>query len=461
MRRPRSCRDISRGWGMSEDWERHNLKDCVEFYSGTGFSERFQGSTQGEIPFYKVSDMSIPGNERLLTKANNYVSEILAEKKGWRVVPQKSIVFAKVGAALLLNRRRITSRPSLIDNNMMALRPKPMMSTEWLFRQMCRVDFPIFVQDGAVPSVNQNQIGELHIRIPEEIEQSAITRILDTLDSAIQETESLIEKLKAIKQGLLHDLLTRGVDENGKLRPPREEAPQLYKESELGWIPKEWEICRLGEHLQNKPSNGYSPQEGSEWTGTAMLGLGCLTLEGFVPRQIKIAPPRDVHFGDAILRDFDILMSCSNTFDLVGLAGIYRDIGSPCIYPDLMMRLIPKQDLNHNYLDSVLRYHHTRRQIQNAAVGTSSSMMKISGHVVSNLLIPFPDMPEQIRICKMMEVLQVKVDAEKLTNSKTIGMKKALMDDLLTGRVRVTSLLAAHPELGQTRKVSPAAAAAR
>ncbi len=69
--------------------------------------------------------------------------------------------------------------------------------------------------------------------------------VLDTLDTAIHETEAIIAKLKAVKQGLLHDLLTRGIDANGELRPPQAEAPHLYKQSPLGWIPKEWETSSV------------------------------------------------------------------------------------------------------------------------------------------------------------------------------------------------------------------------
>ncbi len=73
-------------------------------------------------------------------------------------------------------------------------------------------------------------------------QQVRIADILATLDTAIHETDAIIAKLKVIKQGLLHDLLTRGIDANGEMRPPQAEALHLYKGSPLGWIPKEWEI---------------------------------------------------------------------------------------------------------------------------------------------------------------------------------------------------------------------------
>jgi len=78
----------------------------------------------------------------------------------------------------------------------------------------------------------------------DDAERSAIAYILDTADEAIVKTETLIAKLKAIKQGLLHDLLTRGLDENGELRDP-ERPPEQFKDSPLGLIPGEWEVLPL------------------------------------------------------------------------------------------------------------------------------------------------------------------------------------------------------------------------
>ena len=82
--------------------------------------------------------------------------------------------------------------------------------------------------------------------LPSLLEQRKIARILTTLDNLIEKTEALIAKYQAIKQGMMHDLFTRGVDAHGHLRPPQAEAPDLYKQSELGWIPKEWEVHPCG-----------------------------------------------------------------------------------------------------------------------------------------------------------------------------------------------------------------------
>jgi len=81
--------------------------------------------------------------------------------------------------------------------------------------------------------------------VPEVAVQHRVSEILSTVDEAIEQTKALIAKTQQIKAGLMHDLFTRGLTADGRLRPPREEAPQLYKESPLGWIPKEWDTATL------------------------------------------------------------------------------------------------------------------------------------------------------------------------------------------------------------------------
>ena len=103
--------------------------------------------------------------------------------------------------------------------------------------------------------------------VPPLPQQRKIARILTTLDNVITQTEALIAKYQAIKQGLMHDLFTRGVDATGKLRPPQSEAPELYKQSELGWIPKEWEVHELGAVCTWMSGGTPSKSNPEFWTG--------------------------------------------------------------------------------------------------------------------------------------------------------------------------------------------------
>ena len=110
---------------------------------------------------------------------------------------------------------------------------------------------------------NPNIIFALKAFIPKDNQQHRIAQILSTCDSVIEKTQAAIAKYRAIKQGMLHDLFTRGIDINtGKLRPKYEDAPALYKESKLGMVPKEWDVVRL-EDLTEKIGSGITPTGGS------------------------------------------------------------------------------------------------------------------------------------------------------------------------------------------------------
>ncbi|SCU73995.1 Type I restriction modification DNA specificity domain protein (fragment) [Cupriavidus necator] len=284
--------------------------------------------------------------------------------------------------------------------------------------------------------------------------QPVIAKVLETVEAAITQTEVIISKLKAVKQGLLHDLLTRGIDTNGDLRPPQDEAPHLYQASPLGWIPKDWDGGTLGVWLDGNPRNGYSPKEAPEWTGVQMLGLGCLTTDGFLPVQLKPAPYGDKRLADARLRDGDLLVSRANTRDLVGLVGIYKDVGTPCTYPDLMMRLAPSAETSAEFLQLVLQSSRTRKQIQANAVGTSASMVKISGRIVSNLVVAMPKKIEQGLILNKVTAIDTRLRTELQKANVMWEIKAGLMDDLLTGRVRVTPLLKTQQEQHEAEEVA-------
>src|SRR5262249_22034230 len=110
---------------------------------------------------------------------------------------------------------------------------------------LCFIDFGNYVQNGAVPSINQKVLGNIFVDIPDsKTEQSKIAEVLSTIDCAIEHTESLIAKYRRIKTGLMQDLLTRGIDEHGCIRNP---ATHKFKRSPLGSIPAEWEVRKLAE----------------------------------------------------------------------------------------------------------------------------------------------------------------------------------------------------------------------
>jgi len=133
---------------------------------------------------------------------------------------------------------------------MKVLKPNESTDPRYAFHLLygiARTVLNVAVKSGTtVESVDFDVFKALRAPIPPLPEQRRIAEILDTLDEAIRKTEQVIAKLQQMKQGLLHDLLTRGIDENGELRDP-ERHPEQFKDSPLGRIPRGWEVRRLAD----------------------------------------------------------------------------------------------------------------------------------------------------------------------------------------------------------------------
>ena len=280
-------------------------------------------------------------------------------------------------------------------------------------------------------------LSNVKVHLPPLEVQQKISSILVKIDAAIEKTEALIEKYQQIKAGLMHDLFTRGVLPDGKLRPTREQAPELYRETGIGWVPKEWQIVALEGCLQSSPKNGYSPREIENWEGVYVLGLGCLTKEGFEPRQLKNAPRTAAIASGAMLNDGDFLISRANTPELVGLCGVYADVGVAAIYPDLMMRLSLVSILDARFLEAQMLYSETRIRLTALAVGTSSSMVKLNSASLKKFQLFLPALEEQKIIVGKLRIQQSLIDSEKKKLAKLRVIKNGLMHDLLTGKVAV------------------------
>ncbi|EGR4314335.1 restriction endonuclease subunit S [Vibrio cholerae] len=190
------------------EWEHGFLGNLCVFKGGSAFKERYQGQTDGDYPFIKVSDMNLPKNGKFIVQANNWLSADVAKEIKAKAFEKGAVVFAKVGAALLLNRRRILVQPTIIDNNMMAAIPNKKCHTEFLYQLMLMIDFAKLVQDGAVPSINQSDLSRFKITYPMLEEQQKIASVLTAADKEIELLQAKLAHFKKEKKALMQQLLT-------------------------------------------------------------------------------------------------------------------------------------------------------------------------------------------------------------------------------------------------------------
>jgi len=229
-------------------WEVVPLKRLAWFKSGAGFPVHYQGDTSAEIPFFKVSDMNIPGNEKYLHVCANTVSMTVAQDLGATVLPAGTIVFPKVGGALLTNKRRIAANQCCIDNNMMGCVARN-GNRDFLFLIMSYIDLGQIAKPGPVPAISEGEVREIRVALPSAPEQTAIVEYLDAqtakIDAAIAAARREIELLREYRTRLIADVVTGKVD----VREVAAQLPEEPDEEEAPWMDDE-------ERAQGETLNG-------------------------------------------------------------------------------------------------------------------------------------------------------------------------------------------------------------
>jgi type I restriction enzyme S subunit len=184
--------------GFTDAWEQCKLGNLGKTQSGIGFPDAEQGGQIG-IPFYKVSDMNTEGNEYEMVSANHYVTNDQIAKRGWKPIDAvPAIMFAKVGAAVMLNRKRLVTKPFLLDNNTMAYSFGDHLNTRFGKSLFDTIYLPSLVQVGALPSYNATDINEIEIRIPNLDEQAKIGSTFDKIDNLITLHQRKVKMINSV-----------------------------------------------------------------------------------------------------------------------------------------------------------------------------------------------------------------------------------------------------------------------
>lgn len=336
---------------------------------------------------------------------------------------------------MAVGRAAMPSVPMAINQDVKAIFPAPGISPAYLLKLLQFIQPKAEAQavGSTVKGIRIQEYLDIKAPIAETDAQPTIARVLDTLDTAIHETEAIIAKLKAIKHGLLHDLLTRGIDANGVLRPPQAEAPHLYKESPLGWIPKEWDFAPLVSKI-DFPEGQVDPRRVPyrDWVLIAPdhieSGTGRLISTATAAEQQAIS-------GKYVFQSGDVIYSKIRPYLRKAVLASNSGLCSADMYP-----LRPKTGIDSRYLLAVILGDQYSRFAE--SVSMRSGFPKINRNEMAEFSIGWPSSDEQSWVAHILSDADIKQRTEEDQLEKLRLLKAGLMDDLLTGRVRVTPLLA-------------------
>ncbi|MEM9541049.1 MAG: restriction endonuclease subunit S [Cyanobacteria bacterium P01_E01_bin.42] len=409
-----------------EEWKFFKLEQLIDIINGFAFpSEYF---TKGEgIPLIRIRDLENHSTE--LNYKGHFSTEYLVYTNNILVGMDGDFIIVKWrGNLAILNQRvckLVTKNLNQLDETFLVYRIVDEISN-------------IHKKTSAttVKHLSSKDILNIQIKLPNISEQRKIAEILSTIDRAISQTEAILKKQQRIKTGLIQDLLTKGIDEKGNIRT---EETHEFKDSPLGCIPVEWDIKELREIslvIDPNPSHRYPPPSD--------LGIPIASTENFIGDN-----DFDLSFSEkvslSIFKQQNKRCNFSESdivFARKGRLGFARPYGKlQKVFSHTIVILKPRNEkqLHSRYLLWVVRFRDFFEQIDKR-MNSNSGVPTLGVAFLEAVPIRIPKIFEQTQICLILDSLDLEIEKNRQILSKLKHQKTALMQDLLTGKVRVTQL---------------------
>lgn len=415
---------------IPEHWESCQLRSCGVLIGGGTPSRARATYWNGSIPWASVKDFS--DEQVFLYDTEEHISQEGLASSAANLVPENTPIIC---TRMAVGRCALTTRPTAINQDLKAFLLKDGLDKRFFIR-LLRYIGPELDKISVGSTVRGITIGDIlshTVLRPQNVdEQTRIAYVLDSIDKAIATTEAVIAKLKQVRAGVLHDLLSCGLDEHGQLRDPIAH-PEQFKDSPLGRIPKDWEV-KTCETLCRSIVVGIvvTPAKYYEDTGIPVLRSANISEDGlFLDDLVFISARSNALHHKSIIRTGDVLTVRTGYPGSSCVVPSYLD-GSNCV--DLIISR-PNNYVLPEFLALWINSSSGKYQVLRVQGGLAQQHFNIGE--MRRLLVPVPDESEQLRIVALWSELKNLYEAEEDGYHKLQLLKSGLQDDLLTGRVRV------------------------
>ena len=346
---------------------------------------------------------------------------------------QPLVVVARKGT---LDKPIYSEKPCWVIDTAFAVIPKKDIDAKWLYYQLSNYDLKKLNEATGVPSISRDLLYRVKFEKPSFPTQRKIARILSTADAVIEKIQAAIAKYKAIKQGMLHDLFTRGIDPaTNKLRPTYEDAPHLYKKSKLGWIPKEWEVDTI-ENISKR----------------IWIGLVTTMTTHYVENGIPLIRNNNIRNNMIEKEDMiklDVVFSESNSQRYLHKGDIVTvhtgDIGTSAMIDETLdpshgfatiNTTVDSVKIINLYLCFYFNWNEFKTRIEVYATGDGRSNLNLYDFLYIPTAFP-KDIFEQNLIIERLNSINQKLQTEQTYLHKLQQIKAGLMADLLSRKKKV------------------------
>ncbi|WP_051241121.1 restriction endonuclease subunit S [Vibrio litoralis] len=422
---------VPEGWAIETIGDIAFVKGGKRLPKGETFSEN-----KTEYPYIRVTDFKNGGIDQ---RDLRFVDESIRNKIKRYVISSNDLYISIAGTLGLVGEVPNNLDGALLTENAAKIVFKQQcQSNKSYFKYYLNSDEPqhSFNQakgtGGGVPKLALFRIEETQTLLPPLPEQKKIAAILTSVDEVIEKTQAQIDKLKDLKTAMMQELLTCGVGVDGK---PHTE----FKDSPVGRIPKGWEVVEL-DTLLNVMESGWSPQcetekaDSGDW---CILKTTAVSWDGFNYLANKKLPASLEPRPEIQVKSNNILITRAGPADRVGVVSYVESVPEKVMLSDKIIRLTTKETIHESFLSFWLAGTFAQRFMANRISGLASSQTNISQAILKSIPCVVPSLTEQEIIVNSITSVNnhLRVSIERLSSQQIL--KKALMQDLLTGKVRV------------------------
>jgi len=404
-------------------WNKFEIQQCCEILDNqrVPLSDAIRQTKKGNIPYY--------GANGIVDYIDDYIFDedliLLAEDGGDFVNYKAKPIAYKI------------SGKSWVNNHAHIIKAKNEFYQNFIFYGLEHKDILYYINGGTRSKLNKSDLMGIELLIPkQEKEQQKIAEVLSEIDNAISKTEELFEKNKRLKTALMQDLLRYGIDESGKIRNPQ---THKFKPSELGDIPEEWTTEKLGNTKNFTLKTGGTPSTTKKeyWDNGNILWMssGEVNNKVITDTELKITELGYKSSNATLLPKFSILMALAGqgkTRGTVAINHVELSTNQSVAAITCNNKIVSSQFLFY-YLDS--QYENLR----NISYGAGRAGLSLT--ILREIDIIFPPITEQQKIAQILSSQDEKIEDVKNKLNKLKSLKASLMQDLLSGKKRVTKLM--------------------
>jgi type I restriction enzyme, S subunit len=403
---------------VPEGWEETNLSRLVSVDA-----DSLKGSTNPEYKF-KYIDISCVSTGEVKPPSQHILFQN-APSRAKRIVRKNDVLVATVRPNLKAFAHFDEEGEDWIASTGFAvLRYKEQADSRFIYNVMLSDDvsrqIEKLVAGSNYPAINSSDIKELSVLSPPLPEQKKIASILTSVDDVIETTQKQIDKLQDLKKATMNELLTRGIGHTE------------FKESEWGRIPKSWEVHRFGE-ISRQKTLGTTERGGGDVV-VPLIKMGDIQ-SGKVLTKENEKVSKSKLIAQNFLSNGDFLFNTRNTPELVGKVGNYNS-NKTAAYDNNLLKIDFLDGVSSLFMGIQFNESNFKKRLKTLVAGTTS-VAAIYWNDLSRFRVLKPNIAEQNEMTSIILSIDKQIDDQINKLSQTQSLKKSLMQDLLTGKIRV------------------------